>query len=268
MGAAPPASAGELLDKIPTPVIAGAGGPPQGGAGNATTHGNSQTDPNVTAMLVQLDARLRAAEACLYTSAFAPTNTRLSQDPVGALGVWLAAVKQDPQKHGLGGAEGLVGLALLRGISATQVPPTADRALLSRHSALIILYAALRETQPLELGEFIEHMGAADLQGNRKGWTLLSWRFNGRINLPVSDEDITTCQAATAQALAINSFEPILKLVSKCMDISDGEIRPAAPPGIPIDKVVLSIICQLGGTKNIGRAPPGALINNVKGRKR
>ena len=155
-------------------------------------------------------------------------------------------------------------MALLRGLAASAPPVLADRGLLARRAAVVILYAALRETESAPQGEIIEHLVAADLQGHRKGLTLLSWRFDGRINLPNTDEDISACQAATAQALATNTFDPINVLAPNCLDISDGEILPAAPLGIAIDKVILSVICQMGGTKNIGKAPPGALIHKLK----
>ena len=266
--ALPPPSAGDLLDM----ALAAAAGAPGGGPPGATTgaagaqQAPASRDPAVTRLLTQLEARMRAAEQILYTSLFVPSTHQAITDAGAAQAAYKVAAQANPMGHGLGGQEGLCSLALLRGTLLAPLQLNADAGLVARKTTLALVYARIRTLTPIELGELFPHCITATLDGNRLGWSLLVAQSAGRVTLASDPAALGLCQAAEAAGFDATTTQALAALSTQYFIIDQGEFVPVVAPGINVIKIISALLSSSGATRTPGRAPPGALVRNVRGK--
>ena len=173
--------------------------------------------------------------------------------------------KANPMGHGLGGPEGVLFAAMPKGIASTPLPGGSDPGIQARFAAAVLLYTAVRELPPVVVGEFATHVVIAELQGNRKGTAIISFKIDGRPTLPTHPTDLTTCRAAVEAAFATDSVTALSKLAPSCFHLEDGVPVPPTGHGVEI-RMLATLMCVTGGTKAPGKAPAGAQVRVVKGK--
>ena len=261
--APPPTTAGSLLDALlpATAAPTGGGDAPQGGAASS---GGAGGDPKENVkMLLQAEARLRALEASMYTSAFLPVEAPPITDSQATLKQYFAVAAENPAGHGMGGPGGVSMLSFLKSVISQPLPPSPDEGFLARISVLALLYARMRETPPAQLEATFKHCQLGVLDGNRKGQAIVVFHILGRATLP-SSSDLVTMRAAIDMANSTNSFAPLVQLSSSSFTLDMGEAVPTAPPGVALDRVLLSVLCTNGATRSFGRAPPSAQARKLR----
>jgi len=200
--AAPPAIAPQAQLTAGALLAAGGAMPQQiGGAAAAAAagpaHGNANED--LRTLVLQLVNRVKALESQAYDVVILPTAHPVPVETESSLLVWKAAVGANPNGHGLGGAEGLMAVGLLRGIVQRGVPANSDAGIRARLAALIYLLVNLLDMPPLDTTLFFKHCVIARLQGNRAGSSVLVVGVEGRLSLPTGqqvDEAINNIEAA------------------------------------------------------------------------
>jgi len=220
-----------------------------------------------TALILQMEARIRALEASLYATCMVPTRHPAVQESKHAITNYINITKADPWGHGLGGADALVGAAFMKGMARTPLPDGADPPLQCRQAA-VILIAMLALTQDLRfLHEWITHFVVADLHGNREGTSLVIFKLDGRMLLPDPGDEANMVIQAVEQAIVTGQWDRVAAVASLSYTYQDGEPTPVGNrSGISIQKLLMSVMCATGGTRPTGRAPRGPLARQIKGK--
>ena len=214
-------------------------------------------------MMLQLEARARALEASLFTSAFLPVEAPPITESQSTLKRYFAVAAENPTAHGMGGPGGVSMLSFLKSVIMLPLPPSPDDGFLARVSVLALLYARMRETPPAQLEATFQHFQLGVLDGNRKGQAIVVYHLLGRATLP-SSSDLVTIRAAIDLANTSNSFAPLVQLSTSSFTLDMGEAVPTAPPGVALDRILLSVLCTNGATRSYGRAPPCAQARKLK----
>jgi len=170
-----------------------------------------------------------------------------------------------PSDHGLGGPGGMCALTFLKGVVNSAFPPNADAGFISRISVLALVYATLREVPPQQLEATFTHFHVGVLDGARKGQAVIVFHAPGRCALP-SAADMVAVKAAVEAAQLSGSFDPLVAMAANSFVEDMGELVPATAPGLAFDRILLSVICQLGASRSYGRPPPSGAARKLRGR--
>ena len=172
-------------------------------------------------MMLQLEARARALEASLFTSAFLPVEAPPITESQSTLKRYFAAAAENPTAHGMGGPGGVSMLSFLKSVIMLPLPPSPDDGFLARVSVLALLYARMRETPPAQLEATFQHFQLGVLDGSRKGQAIVVYHLLGRATLP-SSSDLVTIRAAIDLANQSNSFAPLVQLSTSSFTLDMG----------------------------------------------
>jgi len=258
-----PSSAAAFLTMMAA-MATGAGANPSGGAGSSH-QAEGVPAKELVKLVLQLEARIRSLEASMYITMFVPMAHRAVVEMMLALRTYQAITKEHPFDHGLGGAEGVLFLALLKGLVNTPLAPSVDLGIESRMAALCLLYATILAMPPAMIGEFATHLVVAELQGARKGFAIVSFKVDGSMTLPMIPEHLQLCRAAAAAAFETNSIAELLKLAPRSFTMEDGE-PVAVGTAISVQKIITTLVSTTGGSRAVGRAPASGQARVVKGK--
>jgi len=256
----------------------GMGAPPSGmpsAANFFATLGTTAAAPEVSehpgselaqlrALVIQLAARVRTLEHTQYAILMAPTPSKLSTEPGAGLAQWKVAITTNPA---IGAADPLLGICLLKGVSAVGLPDGSDQATRARFAVAMLLLAVIHEAPLADVGYFWKHMVVADLGGKRAGSTLLSFYIEGRASLPDQAATDEVIQAYIV-AQASGDTSPLKLMAARSFKFEDDIPVAAVGHGTALQHLLSTLICCLGGSKPSNRAPPGRLEYAVRGKGR
>ena len=241
------------------------GGVLGGTAANVQHFEAALRDEDTRRMLLQLDARTRAAERILFSSVTVPTSHLGVVAGLGALRQYNVLTKAKPTDHGLGGSEGMVGAAFLSGTCCVELPPTVDLAVKQKYAAILLLTSKVMGMGPTAAQEFIEHFVVVELSGRMQGQALVAFAIKGTFTLPLDDAEVTLCINEAKNAVLTNNFTSLTALASQSFEMEDGMPVACSKPR-PIQRTLLSLLASTGGTVPSGKAPRSAAARKIKGK--
>ena len=215
------------------------------------------------ALVLQLAGRLRSLEAMAFVCLILPVAHPIVTEMQGGLRAWQEAVKASPTEHGLGGAENLLAIHLLRGVYHKGLAANADEAIRARVAALMLLLGKIGTLPIPAISEFWHHAVVATLQGRRLGSALVALGVDGKMALPAADAVQPILDMAT-EAMRSGNPGPLAERSITCFTIVDGVPVQANGPGLSIQRVLVTVMCSTGATKPAGRPPPSAAERNLR----
>jgi len=215
------------------------------------------------ALVLQLTNRVKSLEAMSYDAVTIPGLHQAAVETGAALGLWKTAVTARPADHGLGGAEGLLLVALCKGIALRGLPDNVDQGLRARLAGLIYVLVVVLEMPPAQVGIFCKHLIVAPLQGNRAGTTLLVYGIEGRISLPQGDQ-IEQAVSTIVDSLRDGNLQALRQESARSFSLQDGIPAPTNGAGISLQHLITTLLCCTGGTRSTGKPPPSAAERVVR----
>ena len=148
------------------------------------------------------------------------------------------------------------------------VPPTADAGLRGRLATLILLRHATLQQLPSQASTWVLYFRVTTMFQKQKQALKcrVAMNFKGTVALPKGDEAQGLFDR-TAEAAKANNKEALDVLAGQYMEISEGV--PEAPMGkrpVPVDRLLASVACGMGGTMLQGAPPRGGLAYKLKRR--
>jgi hypothetical protein len=215
--------------------------------------------------IIQMDARLRAVEAV----SFSTVKVRTDFPPVRACATVLQkyrdATTLDKFNHGLGSPTPLLMTAFIT--SLVHVPLTeaqkTDPAMAAKWSALFLLAEVMSSSDSQSIEQYVEHFHTWDLPAGSH--SMLQFCVKGTVTLP-SPENLGVIRDAAVQVGQARRTAA-LSLAPACFSTDmTGVPTAAGVKPTPIQNVLQSFLCGLGGTKE-SKAPRGGAVAAVKGGK-
>ena len=249
------------------------------GAGVARGGGRRDEQPTATVAaqlkahrraIIQMDTRLRRREAavmsCLAPELFPPIELGLD-----ALDAYLAAVKINPD-HGFGAPGAVIMTNILIGAAATEPTVGADAGAVARRLAIYMLADFALAANPQWNAEWMVQAQVARLPATTKrgAKTLLTFELVGDLCLP-QPPIVAALTAAVVRAEAGEAVD-FQQWRDQCFTLEDGIPSAPWPPQSRVhtlDRVLMSVLSQLGASKTRGPPPRGGAIievMNLKGK--
>jgi len=182
-----------------------------------------------------------------------------------ALDAYLARVKANPD-HTLGAPDAVIMTNILIGAAATEPVVVADAGAVSRRLAVYMLADYALSANPLANAEWMVQAQVARLPATTKrgAKTLLTYELVGDICLPQPPVMAELVAAvARAEAGEVVDFQ---RWRDQCFTLEDGIPAAPWPPQSRVhtlDRVLMSVLSQLGASKSRGPPPRGGAIIEV-----
>ena len=255
------------------PLTLGAAGlgaqPPQGGGppGNA---GGAQPGAELTLckqLVIQLESRLRFLEAILLLKIIIPTTFPPYQAALATLRNYQAAASAAPFTHGYGPPHPHMFLFFLQSLVLMTIPLSSDAGLKGRMLALLLLVVQMQTMSSEEVvDQFIPYFTVHEMTApGFQGKAMVTLHARGTLDIPTGI-DVDTLSATVIAAINARDFTAVHAEISRSFSIQDG-VPYAAQRGLELQRILNSVLCSLGGTRPVGRAPPGGPARKLKGRR-
>ena len=268
--AAPPQQAQAAPPVAPLTLGAAALGaqPPPGGgpAGNgaAATPGAELT--LCKQLCIQLESRLRFLEAILLLKIIIPVTFPPYQAALATLRNYQAAASAAPFTHGYGPPHPHMFLFFLQSLVLMNIPIASDAGLKGRMLALLLLVVQMQTMSSDDVDQFLPYFTVHEMTApGFAGKAMITLHARGTLDIP-HGIDIDTLSSTVVAAINARDFGPVTAEIGRSFTIQDG-VPYAAQRGLDLQRILNSVLCSLGGTRPVGRAPPGGPARKLKGRR-
>jgi len=240
----------------------GGGGKPTGQTGGKGRGGTDAELKLHRQAILQLDARLRRRETAVATflapDAFAPAHAGAE-----ALSSYLRVAKRDPD-HTMGPLDVVLLVAILEELTTINVVGQ-DMAIQQRMAALYLLYGFISTLEPHLNSEWIHscQVAAIPAVATRPARCLISIDVEGEMLLPTAEMMPEVIQEIVrAETVAVD----FLPLQSRLFSFHEG--IPCVPwnadrRGVRIARIISTIFCCLGATRQHGVAGRGKIFKTI-----
>jgi len=236
----------------------------KGAVGKGGGRGTSGFEARHRRLMLQMEARLRTVEDIVMITVKAPLTL-----PPMSIGLLLThfyqtATTASPTDHQLGGPDAFVGGGFLRTLAAHPLPNGADATLRAHHAALKALASWSGRLTPTMNAMWIHHLSVWALPDPQKAEGLVQYAFEGTISMPTTAEQTAQCCTALDHALRTGEATPT-EIQDLFFTVDVGTPVHAGHRGKEIDKVVLAVLCAVGGSRQT-KPGRGTAARAVKGK--
>ena len=240
------------------------------GNGHAAPPNYEQMFKEMRQLCIQMESRLRFLEGILI-SKFSMVATVLAVvNTLAALANYNRVTLADPRGHTLGPPHPHLLLAFLTSLVRTPLPQGTDEGVRGRMLVMMLLLTKMSTMTGAEVDEFAPYFCIFSVQGADHtsaalaGKVFICFHIRGTANIPTG-ADVDDLAARATQAIATNNPASIMGDISRSFVFTDGIPVAAQPAGaLEISRMLGTIICSTGGTRPVGRAPPGGPVRKLK----
>ena len=254
------------------PLTLGAAGlgaqPPPGGgpAGNAAAATPGAELTLCKQLCIQLESRLRFLEAILLLKIIIPVTFPPYQAALATLRNYQAAASAAPFTHGYGPPHPHMFLFFLQSLVLMNIPIASHAGLKGRMLALLLLVVQMQTMSSEEVDQFIPYFTVHEMTApGFAGKAMVTLHARGTLDIP-HGIDIDTLSSTVIAAINARDFAAVHAEIGRSFSIQDG-VPYAAQRGLDLQRILNSVLCSLGGTRPVGRAPPGGPARKLKGRR-
>ena len=237
-----------------------------GNAGKAQGKGKNDSEDMKLCkqMIVQLESRVRFLEAIILTKVIIPITFAPYITAMNVLRNYQAAASADPTGHGLGPPHPHMFYHFLEQLVLLPLDPGLDIGIKSRMLSMLLLAVQLHLLDAEAVDIFVPYFTIHQLGGGNSNKAMVTFHIRGTVALPAQEHVPEMTRLAMAAVQSKNYDEVMLQL-PHCFTMEDS-IPYAAARGHEIQRILLTLLSTLGGTKPAGRAPPGGTVKKWRGR--
>jgi len=237
--------------------LGGGGGGPGGASNVWNVPGNRDQLKEIRRLLLQIEARMRVIESIVMVNLKQRADNPSVMAAKATASAYYSAAELDPEGHGQGPPHALIAASYLRQYVNTRLPDGMDYGIRARFAAMLLLVIHLLVRDFSEIPLWIQHFAVATLPPDSSGneAAIVSFAIQGTVSLP-DEAQLAEVITAAELAFATNDFSGLAAYTGNCFSITDGEPRAAGAHAFQVQKILTSLLCTTGATKQ-GKAPKG-----------
>ena len=246
-------------------VLQGAPQPPGGPGNGVLATLSAEQVKAMQGLIAQLESRMRFLESIILLKAQAPLQVAYVQFPLATLKNYQTATTADPYNHGLGPPHPHMLLAFLQQLAVHPLPHSTDHGLRARALTILLFTLQISTMTGAQVDDICPFFSIHELAGAATaGKVMISWYIRGTVSIPAQDqvEDLATRALAAHRARDPSAIMPD---ILRSFVIADG-IPVATGKPLELGRILLSLLCAVGCTRPIGRAPAGGPVRIVRGK--
>ena len=175
-----------------------------------------------------------------------------------------AAAAADPTGHGLGPPHPHMFYHFLEQLVPLPLDEGLDSGIKARMLSMLLLVIQLHHLDAEAVDCFVPYFPIHQLGGDNSSKAMVTFHIRGTVSL-TPPEHVPEMTRLAIEAVNTKNYDQILQQLPHCFTLQD-TIPYAASRGHEIQRVLLTLLSTLGGTKPAGRAPPGGVVKKWRGR--